>query len=337
LDSLRHKESVTTRDVGALQNKLNAIDHQYRQAVIKKAGEIPAGQAIISGLLHEARDVAHEILCNLPPIDADVDESLRGVYYKLSNIIEGLKGLMEKESFTGQEVGMLQNKLSRIDDLYTQAAIKKGGVIPNGQAIISEMLNEAHELAHELVCSLPDTGIPDSGFSPVEEELTTLLDTLLQLEDKPHLRRAEVSRLQNQLKEIEADVIEKRPDDESIQTKINQAYGMIYELIIELGPKKDLSIEIDEVLWPVEAELKKVIHALHELRKKPIKHIKDRDLRYAQEKLKDVDELYAEGAFAKLLPMQEPLKGQAVLSSMLNKAHQMLYEISCRLPEESEV
>jgi hypothetical protein len=110
---------------------------------------------------------------------------------------------------------------------------------------------------------------------------------------------------------------------------------MIYELIIELGPKKDLSIEIDEVLWPVEAELKKVIHALHELRKKPIKHIKDRDLRYAQEKLKEVDELYAEGAFAKLLPMQEPLKGQAVLSSMLNKAHQMLYEISCRLPEEA--
>jgi hypothetical protein len=194
LDSLRHKESVTTRDVGALQNKLNAIDHQYRQAVIKKAGEIPAGQAIISDLLHEARDLAHEILCNLPPIDADVDESLRGVYYKLSNIIEGLKGLMEKESFTGQEVGMLQNKLSRIDDLYTQAAIKKGGVIPNGQAIISEMLNEAHELAHELVCSLPDTGIPDSGFSPIEEELTNLLDTLIQLEDNPHLRRAEVSR-----------------------------------------------------------------------------------------------------------------------------------------------
>jgi len=334
LDSLRHKDSVTTRDVGALQNKLNSIDDQYRQCVIKKAGQIPAGQALISEQLHEARELAHDILCNLPPSDADVDESLRGVYYKLSDIIEGFKALKEKGSFTGQEVGKLQNKLSQIDDLYKQAAIKKAGVVPNGQAIIADMLNEAHELAHELVCSLPDLQSDASSYSPIDEELTNLLFTILQLQDKPHLRRAEVVILQKKLREIEENVVEKRLDDVSIRENINQAYGMIYELIIELGPKKDLSAEIDEVLWPVEAELKKVIHALHELRKKPVKHIKDRDLRYAQDKLREVDELYAEGAFAKLLPMQEPLKGQAVLSSMLNKAHQMLYEISCRLSEE---
>jgi len=129
--------------------------------------------------------------------------------------------------------------------------------------------------------------------------------------------------------------LEKRLDNAAIEVKINQAYGMIYELIIELGPKKDLSIEIDESLWPVETELKKVIHALHELRKKPIKHIKERDLRYAQEKLREIDGLYAEGAFGKFFQMQVPVKGQAVLSSMLNKAHQMLYEIECRLPDEA--
>lgn len=332
LEKLKHSDDVTTRDVGALQNKLNAIDDQYRQTVIKKGGSIPAGQALVSEMLNEARELAHDILCKLPPTDADVDESLRSVYYKLSNIIEGFKALKEK-GFTGAEVGRLQNKLSRVDDMYKQAVIKRKGGIPNGQAIISEMLNEAHEIAHELVCQLPEPEVQASE-SPMEEELTLLLDSLLQLQDKPNLRRAEVAGLQSKLKEIEADVQEKRVDDASIQLKINQAYGMIYELIIELGPKKDLSLEIDESLWPVETELKKVIHALHELRKKPIRHIKDRDLRYAQDRLREVDELYAEGAFGKLLPMQEPLKGQAVLSTMLNKAHQMLYDLQCRLPEE---
>lgn len=292
-------------------------------------------------------------------IEVTVDEPLQGIYFKLLAIVSSLDTLKLQQEITPKDVGAIQNKLHSVDIKYREAAIKKQGIIPGGQAVISELLNEAFEAVHELVCRLPEDVVESEDVAvqatsgelsqstpavterdelkdqdDVQAELENLLVALEGLQNKRYLRKAEVAKLQSKIKELELNAVGKTLTYLDLKLKFDVAYALVYDLLNQTGVKKDLSTSIDESLWPLETELKKVIHSLHALRKKPIKSIQEKDVRYAADKLHKVDAAYAEGRFAN--SGNEIPKGQAVLSSMLNKAHQMMYDIMSRLPDEPE-
>jgi hypothetical protein len=281
--------------------------------------------------------------------EVTIEESLHSIYFKLLRIVTELDELRVKPFISSQDVGKLQNKLHQIDRHYSSACIKKGGQIPAGQAVISELLSESYEAAHELLCKIPEDEAAEPELEgqaqidamtdemieqvdPVVLELHNLILALEELQNKPHLRRAEIAKVQHKLKDIEVNAVDNQQTMDKLRPHFDAAYALVFDLLTK-PHKKDLSMAIDESLWPVETELKKVIHSLHELRKKPIKSIREKDLRYAQDKLQQIDSMYNEGVF-KTYGTDPMPRGQAVLSSMLNKAHQMMYDMVVRLPDE---
>ncbi|KAH6562570.1 hypothetical protein BASA50_001790 [Batrachochytrium salamandrivorans] len=76
---------------------------------------------------------------------------------QVEEICKKLKSLQEKGGFTEKEVSSLQKQLHAIDEKWNDGAIREDdGSIAPGQAEISDLLNEAHEMISDLLDQLPD-------------------------------------------------------------------------------------------------------------------------------------------------------------------------------------
>jgi hypothetical protein len=147
-------DNLSTRDIGRVQNSLSKIDKRYSQAKLSVGGKIPAGQAITSEKLNRVHELVHLVLSRIPMEDSElVDDSLHSVLNKLDKLTVALMKLKAtpSEYVTTEDIGYIQNRLSDIDKRYTQTKYTYAGTAPKGQAIISEKLCNAHELAHELL------------------------------------------------------------------------------------------------------------------------------------------------------------------------------------------
>jgi cob(I)alamin adenosyltransferase len=156
LHNLKEKPAnwITTKDVGKIQVRLHDIDEQYRMNKFEKAGKIPNGQAIVSDLLERAHEITHE-LSEVASEPEDVADELQPVNRRLKKIFHALNELKQNpRELTTQQIGRLQNELSKVDAKYEEGKVKVGGKIPQGQAQIAEMLDSAHEIAHELYLSI---------------------------------------------------------------------------------------------------------------------------------------------------------------------------------------
>jgi len=156
----RPNEELSFREIARIQNELHRIDELYREAkfenwVSKETAQ--RGHAYLAEKLDYAHSLAHDIVCRLPVEEGElVDQSLYKLSDNLDAITAQLLRLRDRE-FTTKEVGQIQRKLSQIDHLYKEGGkFVKGGKIPKGQAVLSEKLADAHEIAHQLLCSLPD-------------------------------------------------------------------------------------------------------------------------------------------------------------------------------------
>lgn len=72
---------------------------------------------------------------------------------KLEQVQKELQDLSKKPKFTEEQVSALQEKLRDIDESWKDGAIHDGDSkeIEKGQALISDLLNDCHELASDLL------------------------------------------------------------------------------------------------------------------------------------------------------------------------------------------
>eukprot|EP00842_Homolaphlyctis_polyrhiza_P000457 jgi/Hompol1/1411/HPOL_002347-RA len=76
---------------------------------------------------------------------------------RVEAICKQLKTYQEKGGFTAKDIEVLQEQLHAIDEKWVDGAIREAdGSIPPGQAELSDLINEAHEMIADLLDQLPD-------------------------------------------------------------------------------------------------------------------------------------------------------------------------------------
>jgi hypothetical protein len=160
LNDLKMRPMITHKELGHIQASLEHAENQFKKVKFTSEGEIPEGQAALSDMFEEVYEEVYDLVVLLPDEleeEPEVEESLAPLEHKLHHIIESLEELqsLPKDWVETRDIGKIQNKLHVIDEQYKDEKITRHGHIPGGQAIISELLEKAHELAHEIVLSIP--------------------------------------------------------------------------------------------------------------------------------------------------------------------------------------
>jgi hypothetical protein len=211
---LKMRPMITHKELGHLQSRLEDAENHFKKIKFDEEGEIPEGQAALSEMFEELYEEIYSLVVLLPDEleeEPKVDELLVPLENKLKHIIENLETLKAKpkEWLRTEDVGRIQNRLSDIDKQYSDERICRKGKIPAGQAIISELLEKAHELAHEVNVIVPMTPdaekIQDKYLRNLHKKLRRILHHLYEIEKKPEdqLSLYEIGHLQNQLSRID--------------------------------------------------------------------------------------------------------------------------------------
>jgi len=145
---------VTYKRIAKIQGWLHKVDLAFR--------ELPAGlegDGTASKMLTEAFSRVEEIVDEmLPSRVEDVDPKFRKTFKKLAKTTELLKEAnnLPLRLVSSRYVGSLQSRLSKIDDKYHEARFEVAGDLPKGQAILADMLDEAHFVARDLLCRIEE-------------------------------------------------------------------------------------------------------------------------------------------------------------------------------------
>eukprot|EP00124_Ichthyophonus_hoferi_P004643 Ihof_evm2s537 gene=Ihof_evmTU2s537 len=176
----------TPDDVRKYQENLRQIDQlRVDGKFFNDEGDVAAGQAQLSSLLHHCYRLAHNLL-----VDTDeVDESLEATYNRLVFVKGKLEELARKSSYTSDEVVPFQDILHDIEqskeaNLFVfesktpvgEGEQKKDGV-PTGQAILSNLMDTCYEKVHELLVGVEEV---DPVLMPILrklEDIDSLLNT----------------------------------------------------------------------------------------------------------------------------------------------------------------
>ncbi|KAJ3036577.1 hypothetical protein HDV00_002537 [Rhizophlyctis rosea] len=76
---------------------------------------------------------------------------------QLQQIITDLNQVKNKGQYTEDDLSPIQEKLHNIDEKWNEGAIKEDdGSVSPGQAALSDLLSEAHDLVSDLLEGLPE-------------------------------------------------------------------------------------------------------------------------------------------------------------------------------------
>jgi len=356
LEDLKLKGTFTHQEVGHLQNKLHGIDQLYEQAAFKKRGGLPAGQAVVTELLEEAHELAHELVCKLPGKDIETDDSrlglfnvdklLRNTYIKLLKVVDDLDELKKNPKATTKDLGLLQNQLNEIDQSYSDAAFHKAGTVPEGQAIVVELLEKAHGLAHEIAMKLETNECTDemySGIYAVDEslrgyyvKLLNVIEALDELSKIDGFTSRDVGRLQNKIKKIDFRYQEgafKRdkqghvPAGQAIIAELLEKAREKAHQLASVAHPAEPTTQLSDPMRRIYLKLLNIVDALDALRHR--ESVTTRDVGALQNKLNAIDHQYSQAVIKKAGAIPA---GQAVISELLNEARELAHDILCKLP-----
>jgi hypothetical protein len=190
----------TPGDFLPLRRRLGEIDAFYQQGRFLIPGmdeqTIPEGQGLLASLLNDAHDLLQD---NLEATDYyRVSPELRTYHDRLHNLISAAKFTIESKSMIPHslhpsDLYHYRQKLSEIDEHYQQgrftpegggggggkeeeeeeskSLVKLNETIPEGQAIIADLFQEAYDVIHQGLFAT-------DYYKIVDEELMPLHDTL---------------------------------------------------------------------------------------------------------------------------------------------------------------
>ncbi|KAI9336142.1 hypothetical protein BDR26DRAFT_1009007 [Obelidium mucronatum] len=149
----------------------HVIDGKFVPENWKTGDRVPSGQAVVANLLAKC----YRLVRMINEADPVVDKQLIPVQIRLENVIRALKqfksALYTQEEVEPLELTSLQFHVDGIANLQKQGSFVDEShplVIPQGQAILHEMLEEAYDLIHECIVELENRESKQEKSSEVE-------------------------------------------------------------------------------------------------------------------------------------------------------------------------
>jgi len=279
-----------------------------------------------------------------------VDPALIPLKEKLEGIIGRLQDLKSKpiDWFTTKDIGHEQVRLHDVDEQYSEARFIKGGRIPQGQGTVTELLEKAHALAREIVEKLPE----ETEYGPekrchgelrhIANRLRKIISDLKTLKGR-EFTSAELGHLQNKLSHIDSRYHDARfqfgdaiPEGQAyVSDLLAVAHSLIEDLRFELDePLSDeefsgVGDQVSGRLLPVLQKLQHYERLLAHMMSMPVEELTTRDIGRVQNSIHKIDERYNQGRIAvgKKIP-----EGQAIISEKLNRVHELVHLVLCRMP-----
>jgi hypothetical protein len=255
-----------------------------------------------------------------------VDSELVGVYKVLKRTLKTLDNLKYKE-YTLKDITRVQNRLRFIDGQYKQGAFRRHGTIPQGQAIVAELLEQAHEVAHEMLCALPDEteGITEEQQQETEADIIAMLDRIIapfykdifeligvldgMSASKENVRLSTLTNIQERLRRFgqnSMDFMDMVTFHEELLAKFIASANMS---VIDLLERSLMEKETDfnENVPTIQSQLKSIVEGLNNL---------NHDEALREESLSTVTR--------KLTSIERQSEAQAAIAILLNEAHNLL-------------
>lgn len=232
---------------------------------------------------------------------------------------------MSARKITTTELNAVQEELRKIDSKRIDGKFlgPGGSSVPEGQAILTGLLEENFEICQEIGARKEDVS---PTLRPIHERLCDLKAALerLTLTHRWTLRETDLYNFQVSLQELEAmrvdgkfvDAEGNKPEGQlALHYLLRRCYGLIYRLMSSSEP-------ISEELMPIANKLSTLKKCLNEVLKYGGDGLTPRDLYPYQLALAQVDNLRINGKFmGKDGSIPE---GQAILNAHLGECHELL-------------
>lgn len=274
---------------------------------------------------------------DMPPTKTashDVDAALVPIEKELQQALAALqKFAAEKEKpVHATDLRAARETLGHVDSLYHEGAIVIPGVegVPAGQAKLSEMLAQGHELLRTILENQVDFYKVDAALRPTHDKLDNVLHALRSIQDKADLQPHDLRPYRQKLAEIDAhytqagvEVDGKFPEGQAVVAgMLNESHELVRQMLMKCDYYK-----VAPELMSVHDRLEFIIMRLEGLLRK--ENLKEADLGNLRDKLSAVDAEWKEGKMG-ATGGQVP-EGQAVVSELLNKAHELMAQVQNKL------
>ncbi|KAL1924235.1 uncharacterized protein VTP21DRAFT_7270 [Calcarisporiella thermophila] len=168
----------TADDIKPIQAKLREIDSSRVDGkFLGPDGSVPAGQAVVVGLLEECFEESHNLLA----FQGDLDYSLRPVGERLMDIKTQLDRLLLTHRWTLRETDLwtYQQQLAEINSMRKDGKfLDSSGQPARGQALLNYLLSKCYHLIHRLLSSSEPVAEP---LVPIHNQLLTVRGCLLEV------------------------------------------------------------------------------------------------------------------------------------------------------------
>ncbi|RUP45807.1 hypothetical protein BC936DRAFT_147705 [Jimgerdemannia flammicorona] len=178
LATLGARRTFHTSDVRTLQEELRAIDNMREDGkFLAPDGTIPAGQALVIGLLEQCFDDAHDLIASKD----EISPSLLPIYARLQEIKASLERLSLTHRWTLRETDLFayQMQLQEIDAMRKDGKFyDEEGEAPEGQAMLNFLLHRSYRLVYKL---LSESEPVAEALMPIHNQLTTVRRCLVEV------------------------------------------------------------------------------------------------------------------------------------------------------------
>lgn len=347
-DTLKNKPYIRHQDVGRIQNKLSELEEMLK--IGPTHGLIEVGEAALRDMFEEVHDMVYSVVQDLPLEtyeEPEVASSLEPLKHRLEMVIHQLKELSKKPTkwVTSKDVGHIQCQLMEIDEKYKQGRFDWKRQVPQGQAVLADLLETAHALAADLMSHAKEYHELESRLSPFIHKLNGLVEELKKFQQKPpaqvtmqelgHLQ-AKLSHFDDRYHETKFVVCGEIPQGQAYASELLNKAHAIVKSIQDSMHDFDYG-QMDPSLKTLDSRLDRVISRLQTLRLRPLEDMSLREIARVQNELHRIDELYREGKFENWISKADASRGHAFISEKLDYAHTIAHDLVCKLPmEESE-
>lgn len=161
-----------------LQEELRTIDNSRVDGkFLAPDGSIPAGQALVTGLLEQCFEDAHDLIASKD----EISPALLPIYNRLQEIRASLERLSLTHRWTLRETDLFayQMQLQEVDAMRRDGKFYlEGGEVPEGQAVLNFLLHKSYRLVYKL---LSESEPVAEALMPIHNQLTTVRRCLIEV------------------------------------------------------------------------------------------------------------------------------------------------------------
>jgi len=323
LRDLRQKGGYTSEHLIPYQDRLHEIEMNNTKSGIfgGEVGNVPAGQARLSSMLHRCYRLVHSMLTT-----TDYDPKFVWLAMELEDIDAGLDFLVSSQQRNHEELLVLQKRLDNVDSARKNAAFTDGqGRVLQGQSYLHDLMQHCYSIIEELQAG-PDKDV-DPSLAWMKRDLESSVTTLHNLRKKGGFSASELQVHRALLADIET----KRNHLGAYTMDINsnsvpkgQAYlGQLVHRVYRFLHQLECASEVAPDAVPIANQLDDLKGQLLQWRRN--KNFTLAELNQVQESLRKLDLTRNNAAFT--VNKQVPA-GQAYLHNLMASCYDLVHQLT---------